>query len=240
MLATLRPGRRAGPPTADAAGTAASVDAAPHAARGCCAGGGSPASCAWRRARHPAATGGAAGRRVRLDDRLRRRAAAARARVQPGWRRPRAARVEVFTLGTRLTRVTRALRHPRPGAGAARGRRAGAGLVRRHPARRDAQGLPGPLGTARDGPRRGRRGASATAGSAATPPCSASRCARLHRLAHRVVWVNPHRGTAGFQPVQRGWRRRCRTSTTSSPGTRCATFARADGGGRACVRCCTS
>jgi len=28
--------------------------------------------------------------------------------------------------------------------------------------------------------------------------------ARLHRLAHRVVWMNPHRGLAGYQPVQQG------------------------------------
>ena len=28
--------------------------------------------------------------------------------------------------------------------------------------------------------------------------------ARLHRLAHRVVWVNPHKGAAGYQPVQLG------------------------------------
>ena len=27
---------------------------------------------------------------------------------------------------------------------------------------------------------------------------------RLHRLAHRVVWVNPHRGKEGYQPVQQG------------------------------------
>jgi uncharacterized protein with von Willebrand factor type A (vWA) domain len=27
---------------------------------------------------------------------------------------------------------------------------------------------------------------------------------RLHRLAHRVVWVNPHRGKHGYQPVQQG------------------------------------
>jgi hypothetical protein len=27
---------------------------------------------------------------------------------------------------------------------------------------------------------------------------------QLHRLAHRVVWVNPHRGKAGYEPVQRG------------------------------------
>jgi uncharacterized protein len=28
--------------------------------------------------------------------------------------------------------------------------------------------------------------------------------ARLHRIAHRVVWVNPHRGKDGYEPVQRG------------------------------------
>ena len=27
---------------------------------------------------------------------------------------------------------------------------------------------------------------------------------RLHRLAHRVVWVNPHRGKSGYEPVQQG------------------------------------
>ncbi|WP_435746289.1 vWA domain-containing protein [Nocardioides sp. SYSU DS0663] len=27
---------------------------------------------------------------------------------------------------------------------------------------------------------------------------------RLSRVAHRVVWVNPHRGKAGYEPVQRG------------------------------------
>jgi uncharacterized protein with von Willebrand factor type A (vWA) domain len=27
---------------------------------------------------------------------------------------------------------------------------------------------------------------------------------RLHRLAHRVVWMNPHRGKAGYEPVQHG------------------------------------
>jgi uncharacterized protein len=28
--------------------------------------------------------------------------------------------------------------------------------------------------------------------------------ARLHRLAHRVVWANPHRGKVGYEPLQRG------------------------------------
>ncbi len=28
--------------------------------------------------------------------------------------------------------------------------------------------------------------------------------ARLHRVAHRVVWVNPHRGKVGYEPIQQG------------------------------------
>ena len=64
---------------------------------------------------------------------------------------------------------------PRPGPGDRRRRRGRARLVRRHPARRDAAGLPRPLGTARDGPRRRSSWSSATAGSAATRRCSASR-----------------------------------------------------------------
>ena len=59
----------------------------------------------WRRRRVRAAPGGAAGRRVRLDERVRRRAAAARApdrRLAAQPTRPRCSRV-----GTRLTR-----RHP--------------------------------------------------------------------------------------------------------------------------------
>ena len=28
--------------------------------------------------------------------------------------------------------------------------------------------------------------------------------AGLHRLAHAVVWVNPHKGAVGYQPVQAG------------------------------------
>ena len=28
--------------------------------------------------------------------------------------------------------------------------------------------------------------------------------ARLRRIAHRVIWVNPHRGKAGYEPLQSG------------------------------------
>ena len=55
---------------------------------------------------------------------------------------------------------------------------------------------------------------------------------RLRRIAHRVVWVNPHRGKAGYVPVQAGVRRRAaalrRLRRRPLPGD----LRRADGGGR--------
>jgi uncharacterized protein len=36
------------------------------------------------------------------------------------------------------------------------------------------------------------------------PALLADQVQRLHRVAHRVVWVNPHRGKAGYEAVQQG------------------------------------
>jgi len=36
------------------------------------------------------------------------------------------------------------------------------------------------------------------------PTLLAEQMRRLHRIAHRVVWVNPHRGKTGYEPVQQG------------------------------------
>ena len=36
------------------------------------------------------------------------------------------------------------------------------------------------------------------------PALLAEQVQRLHRVAHRVVWVNPHRGKAGYEAVQQG------------------------------------
>ena len=36
------------------------------------------------------------------------------------------------------------------------------------------------------------------------PTLLGEQMARLRRVAHRVVWVNPHRGKAGYEPVQQG------------------------------------
>jgi hypothetical protein len=116
----------------------------------------------------------------------------------------RAGRVEVFTMGTRLTRLTPVLRR-----------------VRSAPAALDACGavVPDWSGGTRLGEvleafvdRWGRRG---VARGAVVVICSdgwerggtevlAEQVAHLSRLAHRVVWVNPHRGKAGYEPVQAG------------------------------------
>lgn len=37
-----------------------------------------------------------------------------------------------------------------------------------------------------------------------SPEALGEQMRRLHALAHRVVWVNPHRGKVGYQPVQQG------------------------------------
>jgi uncharacterized protein with von Willebrand factor type A (vWA) domain len=110
---------------------------------------------------------------------------------------------EVFTVGTRLTRVTRQLRLRDPvqalaAAGTAipdwsGGTRLGEGL-------QAFLDLWGQRGTARraivviasDGWERG----DAT--------LLGEQMARLARLAYRVVWVNPHRGKEGFAPVTAG------------------------------------
>lgn len=36
------------------------------------------------------------------------------------------------------------------------------------------------------------------------PTLLAEQMQRLHRIAHRLVWVNPHRGKSGYEPVQQG------------------------------------
>lgn len=110
---------------------------------------------------------------------------------------------EAFTVGTRLTRITRQLRLRDPeqalaAAGTAipdwsGGTRLGDGL-------RAFLDLWGQRGTARraivviasDGWERG------------DASMLGEQMGRLARLAHRVIWVNPHRGKDGFAPVTAG------------------------------------
>ncbi|HET8614960.1 MAG TPA: VWA domain-containing protein [Actinomycetales bacterium] len=113
------------------------------------------------------------------------------------------ARVEVFTIGTRLTRVTTAMQH----------RDVEAAL------KAAGEQVPDWSGGTRLGEvlrafadRWGQRG---VARGAVLVICSdgwergdttllAEQVERLHRLAHRLVWVNPHRGKLGYEPVQAG------------------------------------
>jgi uncharacterized protein len=112
-------------------------------------------------------------------------------------------RTEVFTLGTRLTRVTRPLSHRDPDAALiAAGETVPdwSGGTRLGESLRAFLDRWGQRGLARgavvvvfsDGWERGDCGPLA------------DQTARLARLAHRVVWSNPHRGKPGYAPVQAG------------------------------------
>ncbi|MCL2542672.1 MAG: VWA domain-containing protein [Nocardioidaceae bacterium] len=114
-----------------------------------------------------------------------------------------AGRVEVFSLGTRLTRLTSALRLRDPERALAAagdvvpdwsgGTRLGETLrafLQRWGQRGMARGSV--VVVLSDGWERG------------DPAPLADAMARLHLLAHRVVWANPHRGKTGYEPIQGG------------------------------------
>jgi len=124
-------------------------------------------------------------------------------RVAHVWVRALPRSTEAFTVGTRLTRVTRALRQ----------RDAELAL------REAGQEVPDWSGGTRLGEvlqafldRWGQRGMARGAvvvvfsdgWERGEPTLLAEQMRRLHRLAHRVIWVNPHRGKAGYRPVQGG------------------------------------
>lgn len=117
--------------------------------------------------------------------------------------RRRPATSEVFTIGTRLTRITRALRLRDPDAALAASSRVipdWSGGTRLGEAVKAFLDRWGQRGVARgaivvvfsDGWERG------------DPALLASQMRRLARLAYRVVWVNPHRGKAGYAPLAGG------------------------------------
>jgi uncharacterized protein with von Willebrand factor type A (vWA) domain len=115
----------------------------------------------------------------------------------------RAGRVEVFTIGTRLTRITRELARRDPDAALASaaesvadwsgGTRLGASLAEFN----DRWGVRGMARGAvvvicSDGWDRG------------DPALIGSEMARLSRVARRVVWVNPLKASPGYAPLARG------------------------------------
>ena len=117
--------------------------------------------------------------------------------------RARPASTEVFTIGTRLTRVTRELRLRDPDRALAA---SGAAIPDWSGGTRLGEVLKAFLD------RWGQRG---TARGAVVVVCSdgwerggtellAEQMVRLRRLAHSVVWVNPHKGRAGYEPLTGG------------------------------------
>jgi uncharacterized protein with von Willebrand factor type A (vWA) domain len=112
-------------------------------------------------------------------------------------------KVEVFTLGTRLTRVTLPMRTADPERALVR---AGEQVPDWSGGTRLGETLKAFLD--RWGARGMARGAVVVVFSDGWERGDASvlgeQMHRLHRLAHRVVWVNPHRGKQGYEPVQQG------------------------------------
>jgi uncharacterized protein len=112
-------------------------------------------------------------------------------------------RVEVFCFGTRLTRVTRALARSEPDEALRRvartvhdwdgGTRIGASLKELLDRYGQQAWLRGAVVVlCSDGLERG------------DPELLAAQMARLGRLAHRLVWVNPLKGSPRYQPLARG------------------------------------
>ena len=117
--------------------------------------------------------------------------------------RARPAATEVFTIGTRLTRLTRELRQRDADRALAASGRAipdWSGGTRLGEVLRAFLDRWGQRGTARgavvvvcsDGWERG------------DPALLGEQMARLRRLAHAVVWVNPHKGREGYEPLTGG------------------------------------
>ncbi|MGI8880074.1 MAG: vWA domain-containing protein [Jatrophihabitans sp.] len=113
------------------------------------------------------------------------------------------ASTEVFTLGTRLTRVTRELRRRDPDAAL---KAAGGAIPDWSGGTRLGDSLKAFLD--RWGQRGVARGAVVVLCSdgweRGDPGTLGAQAARLARLAHAVIWVNPHKGKDGFAPLTGG------------------------------------
>lgn len=111
--------------------------------------------------------------------------------------------VEVFTLGTRLTHITRALHHRDADRAIVA---AGETIPDWSGGTRLADGLAEFL--RRWGRRSLARGAVVVIASdgweRAEPEQLGEQVRRLHLVAHRVIWANPHRGHTDYQPIQSG------------------------------------
>jgi uncharacterized protein len=127
-----------------------------------------------------------------------------RALLQFGYAAVRAGqRVEVFAFGTRLTRLTRALRRSEPDAAL---RQVAASVVDWEGGTRIGSSLKQLLD--QYGQQAWMRGAVVVLCSdgleRGDPLVLAAQMARLGRVAHRLVWVNPLKGSPRYQPLARG------------------------------------
>jgi uncharacterized protein with von Willebrand factor type A (vWA) domain len=113
------------------------------------------------------------------------------------------ARAEAFVFSTRLTRLTRALAVADPDTALAR---AAAAAPDWSGGTRLAESLRAFLDTyGRRGTARGAVVVVLSDGWASGEPAEVGRqMARLQRLAHRVVWVNPRKAAPGFAPLAGG------------------------------------
>ena len=116
----------------------------------------------------------------------------------------RRGQVEVFALGTRVTRITRELATHDPDAALRRAARRGRRLGRAAPGWATACGA----FNDRWGVRGMARGAVVVILSdgwdRGDPDVLGDEMARLRRVAHRVVWVNPLKASPGYAPLARG------------------------------------
>ncbi|WP_244246862.1 vWA domain-containing protein [Nocardioides euryhalodurans] len=126
-------------------------------------------------------------------------------RLAHRWTRTGGSAVETFTVGTRLTHVTRAMRLRDPDRAIVA---AGETVPDWSGGTRLGETLQ--MFLTRWGQRGMARGAVVVVFSdgweRGGTELLAEQMARLQRIAHRVVWVNPHRGKAGYEPVQAGVR----------------------------------
>jgi uncharacterized protein with von Willebrand factor type A (vWA) domain len=127
-----------------------------------------------------------------------------RALLQFGYAAVRAGqRVEVFAFGTRLTRLTRALRRSEPDAAL---RQVSASVIDWEGGTRIGSSLKQLLD--RYGQQGWMRGAVVVLCSdgleRGDPLVLAAQMARLGRVAYRLVWVNPLKGSPRYQPLARG------------------------------------
>lgn len=111
--------------------------------------------------------------------------------------------VEAFTLGTRLSRVTRELTWHDPDGALAAAAAAVADWSGGTRLGDDLQAFNDRWGTA--GTARGADVVILSDGwDRGDPELLATEMARLHRAAHRIIWVNPLKGAPGYEPLARG------------------------------------